>query len=58
MDEGEIEVESVEAMELSQVTPTLARESGFSGLAELLKTARHGKGTNIYLVRFRYLHAW
>ncbi len=54
---GEIEIESVEPLEASQVTPQLARESGFPGVAELMKIARHGKGGNIYLIRFRYLHA-
>jgi hypothetical protein len=57
MDEGEIEIDSVEPIELSQVTPELARESGFLGLADLLKVARHGKGENIYLIRFHYLHS-
>jgi len=57
MDEGEIEIDSVEPIEFSQVTPELARESGFLGLADLLKVARHGKGENIYLIRFHYLHS-
>ncbi len=57
MDEGEIEIDSVEPIELSQVTPEVARESGFLGLADLLKVARHGKGENIYLIRFHYLHS-
>ena len=56
MDDGEIEIESVQAIELSEVTPQLARESGFPGVAALLKLASHGKGENIYLMRFRYLH--
>jgi hypothetical protein len=56
MDEGEIEIESVESIELAELTPQLARESGFLGVADLLKIARHGKGDNIYLIRFRYLH--
>jgi hypothetical protein len=33
----------------------LARESGFLGLIDLLKVAKHGKGENIYLIRFHYL---
>src|SRR5579863_8859253 len=57
MDDGEIEIDSVEPVELSQVTPYLARDSGFLGLADLLKVARHGKGENIYLIRFHYLHS-
>ncbi|MGE5415108.1 MAG: hypothetical protein ACM3NW_13090 [Syntrophomonadaceae bacterium] len=54
MDEGAIEVVSVLPMTLSDVTPELARESGFQGVVDLLKTARHGRGGNVYLVRFRY----
>ena len=57
MDEGEIEIDSVEPLEITQVTPQLARESGFLGVADLLKIARHGKGQNIYLIRFHYLHS-
>jgi len=37
------------------VTPELARESGFLGVIDLLKVAKHGKGENIYLVRFHYV---
>lgn len=33
----------------------LARESGFLGGVDLLKVAKHGKGENIYLVRFHYV---
>ncbi|WP_321476470.1 hypothetical protein [uncultured Paludibaculum sp.] len=32
----------------------LARESGFLGVVDLLKIAKHGRGDNIYLVRFHY----
>src|SRR5262249_10920107 len=32
-----------------------ARESGFAGVVDLLKTAKHGAGTNVYLVRFHYV---
>ena len=55
MDEGEIEVDSIEPIGLPDVTPELARESGFLGVLELLKVAKHGKGDNIYLVRFHYV---
>ena len=37
------------------ITPELARESGFLGLIDLLKVAKHGKGENIYLIRFHYV---
>jgi hypothetical protein len=56
MDDGEIEIDSVEPIGLRDITPELARESGFAGVADLLKIARHGKGENIYLIRFHYLH--
>ena len=55
MEEGEIEVDSIEPIGFPDITPQLARESGFLGLIDLLKVAKHGKGENIYLVRFHYL---
>jgi len=55
MEEGEIEVDSVEQIGFQEITPQLARESGFLGLIDLLKVAKHGKGENIYLVRFHYV---
>ena len=54
MDEGEIEVDSIKAITFDQITPDLARRSGFNDVAELLKIAKHGRGENIYLIRFRY----
>ena len=53
--EGEIEVDSVTLIGLSEITPALARESGFLGVLDLLKVAKHGKGDNVYLVRFHYI---
>jgi hypothetical protein len=55
MDEGEIEVDSVLPISFADITPQLARESGFRGVVDLLKVAKHGKGENVYLVRFHYL---
>jgi len=55
MEEGEIEVDSVLPITLADVTPELARESGFKGVVDLLKIAKHGKGENVYLVRFHYV---
>jgi hypothetical protein len=55
MEEGEIEIDSIESIGLPDVTPALARESGFLGVLDLLKVAKHGKGENIYLVRFHYV---
>jgi hypothetical protein len=55
MEEGEIEVDSIEPIGFPDITPALARESGFLGLIDLLKVAKHGKGDKIYLVRFHYV---
>ena len=55
MEEGEIEVDSIEPIGFPDITPQLARESGFLGVIDLLKVAQHGKGENIYLVRFHYV---
>src|SRR5712691_5667624 len=55
MEEGEIEVDSIEPIGFQSITPALARESGFLGLIDLLKVAKHGKGENIYLIRFHYV---
>jgi hypothetical protein len=55
MDKGEIVVDSIELIGLPDITPELARESGFLGVLDLLKVAKHGKGDNIYLIRFHYV---
>lgn len=55
MEEGEIEVDSIETIGFPDITPELARESGFLGVLDLLKVAKHGKGENIYLIRFHYV---
>lgn len=55
MDEGEIEIESILPIGLPDITPELARESGFLGVVDLLKIAKHGKGDRIYLIRFHYI---
>jgi hypothetical protein len=57
MDEGEVEVQSIESITEGDLTDDLARESGFDDVADLMRTARHGHGRNIYLIRFRYLPA-
>lgn len=55
MDEGHIVIDSIEPIELADVTQDLARESGFASVEDLLQTARHGRGDNAYLIRFHYL---
>lgn len=55
MDDGHIVVDSITEMELADITHDLARESGFESVEDLLGTAKHGPGDNVYLIRFHYL---
>jgi len=55
MEEGEIEIDSIEPIGLPDITPALARASGFLGVLDLLKVAQHGAGEKIYLIRFHYI---
>jgi hypothetical protein len=52
--DGAIEVTSIRQITLQDVTPALARRSGFAGVVDLLKVAKHGPGENVYLVEFDY----
>ena len=54
MDDGHIVVDSIEPIEIDDITQDLARESGFANVDDLLQIARHGKGENVYLIRFHY----
>ena len=51
---GEIEVDAIRRIELADVTPALAKKSGFDGVVDLLKIAKHGPGEKVYLVEFHY----
>jgi len=55
MEEGEIEIDSIEPIGLPDITHDLAVASGFLGVIDLLKIAKHGKGEKIYLIRFHYI---
>ena len=55
MDEGHIVVDSIESIRLKDITYDLARESGFASVRDLLEIAKHGRGKNVYLIRFHYL---
>jgi hypothetical protein len=55
MEEGEIEVDSILPITYADVTPAIARASGFKGVVDLLKIAKHGRGENVYLVCFHYV---
>jgi hypothetical protein len=51
---GEIEVTAIRQIGLHDITPELARQSGFAGVVDLLKTAKHGPGETVYLIEFAY----
>jgi len=55
MEEGEIEIDSIEQIALHDINHQLAIESGFLGVIDLLNVAKHGRGDNVYLVRFHYI---
>ena len=55
MDDGHVEVESVLPIAFADITPEMARASGFKGVVDLLKVAKHGRGENVYLVQFHYV---
>lgn len=51
---GEIIVTKLFEISLSDVTPQLARDSGFAGVADLLKVAKHGAGRRVFFIEFHY----
>lgn len=55
MEEGHILVESIERIAIEDISGELARRSGFDGVIDLLKVAKHGSGTNVYLIEFEYI---
>ena len=52
---GAIEVTGIREISLQDITPDLARRSGFLGVVDLLKVAKHGPGDNVYLIRFHFI---
>lgn len=52
--EGHVVVERIYQIDFDSITPGLARMSGFSSVPELLRTAVHGAGRNVYLIEFHY----
>ena len=51
---GHVVVDKIREISIADITPQLARRSGFDGVIDLLKTARHGAGTHIYLIDLHY----
>ena len=52
--DGAIEVTSIREIGFDGITPELARRSGFQGMVDLLKVAKHGPGQRVFLVEFEY----
>jgi hypothetical protein len=51
---GVIVVTKVFEVSLADITPELARASGFVGVVDLLKVAKHGPGRRVFVIEFRY----
>ena len=51
---GAIHVTALREIGFEHITPVLARRSGFTGVVDLLKVAKHGPGETVYLVEFDY----
>lgn len=51
---GAVIVESIAQISLADITPELAQASGFADIDDLLATAKHGQGDNVYLIRFHF----
>jgi len=51
---GEIVVTKIFEASLADITPDLARASGFASLVDLLKVAKHGPGRRVFVIEFRY----
>jgi len=54
---GEIVVTNIFEVSLADVSPEIARQSGFAGVVDLLKVAKHGPGRRVFLIEFRYVEA-
>jgi hypothetical protein len=52
---GFVEVTSLRRITMADITPALATRSGFLGVIDLLKVAKHGAGEKVYLIDFRYV---
>ncbi len=57
MEDGHVRVRSIRQIGIGDISGEIARQSGFNGVVDLLKTAKHGNGTNVYLINFHYIAA-
>ena len=54
LEEGFVVVDDLLPITFADITPHMATSSGFDGVIDLLKTAKHGRGENVYLITFHY----
>ena len=54
MEGGFVEILSLHEVALTDITDVMAKRSGFLDRIDLLKTAKHGRGTRVFLVTFCY----
>lgn len=48
-------VRSIRQIGIGDVSAERARRSGFDGVIDFLKSAKHGSGRNVYLIEFEYV---
>ena len=51
---GHVVVDKTRLIDFENISPALARKSGFASVPDLLRTAIHGPGRNVYLIEFHY----
>ncbi len=54
MEKGHVRVTAMREISLHDITPKMARDSGFEGVVDLLRTAKHGRGERVYFITFEY----
>ena len=54
---GEIVVTKIFEVSVADVTPELAQQSGFVGVVDLLRVAKHGPGRRVFVIEFRYVQS-
>jgi hypothetical protein len=52
---GHVEVTRIQHVDLADITDDIARRSGFADLDDLMSSAKHGSGENVYLIDFEYV---
>ena len=55
LEAGYIVVDGLRQLDWGEISPAMAKKSGFNSVDDLLKTAKHGSGENVYLIDFHYI---